>query len=296
MRRHRLTVPARLIVIHDELDLPPGQVRIKVGSGLAGNNGLRSVTQHLKTQDYLRVRIGIGKPPGKQHGANHVLARVSTAGNAVFDAAVVEAADAVEMILAEGPARRCATFRAARSVSATAGFDAVVWRAERRVRWGSADKLAAIIDGHSVLRWTVSGLLRSGASRVVVRKPAPAERQVDRRVVWCSGRPAGSGPIAGIRAALAHVETTMCWLSAGDQPLFAGAMADLSAAIADRPNVDAVVLVTDLDASTWPALWRTPALARSATTVAGDAAVSALYATATVAEVPDGGPVGGRLR
>ena len=103
MRRHRLTDPARLIVIHDELDLPPGQVRIKVGGGLAGNNGLRSITQHLKTQDYLRVRIGIGKPPGKEHGANHVLARVSTAERAVFDAAVVEAADAVEMILAEGP-------------------------------------------------------------------------------------------------------------------------------------------------------------------------------------------------
>lgn len=103
MRRHRLTDPARLIVIHDELDLPPGQVRIKVGGGLAGNNGLRSITQHLKTQDYLRVRIGIGKPPGKEHGANHVLARVSTAERAVFDAAVAEAADAVEMILAEGP-------------------------------------------------------------------------------------------------------------------------------------------------------------------------------------------------
>ena len=103
MRRHRLTDPAQLIVIHDELDLAPGQVRIKVGGGLAGNNGLRSITQHLKTQDYLRVRIGIGKPPSKEHGAKHVLARVTKAERELFDAAVVNAADAVELILAEGP-------------------------------------------------------------------------------------------------------------------------------------------------------------------------------------------------
>lgn len=175
-------------------------------------------------------------------------------------------------------------------MSATAGLDAVVLAGGASRRWGGADKLAATIDGHSVLRWTVSGLLRGGASRVVCAGPArPLGDEVDRRVVWCSEAPAGSGPIAGIRAALAHVETTMCWLSAGDQPLFAGAMPDLSAAIADRPGVDAVVLVTDARRQHLAALWRTPALARSATTMAGDAAVSALYATATVAEVPDGG-------
>ena len=59
-RRYGIADPAQIIVIHDELDLPPTQVRVKVGGGLAGNNGLRSITQHLKTQDYLRVRIGIG--------------------------------------------------------------------------------------------------------------------------------------------------------------------------------------------------------------------------------------------
>ncbi|MBK5332671.1 MAG: aminoacyl-tRNA hydrolase, partial [Ilumatobacteraceae bacterium] len=56
MRRHKVEDPAQLIVVHDELDLPPGVVRVKVGGGLAGNNGLRSITQHLKTQDYVRVR------------------------------------------------------------------------------------------------------------------------------------------------------------------------------------------------------------------------------------------------
>ncbi len=112
MRRYRLTDPTQLIVVHDELDLPPGQVRIKAGGGLAGNNGLRSITQHLKTQDYVRVRIGIGKPRSKEHGADHVLSRVSTSERERFDIAVVTAADAVEVILAEGPQAAMRRFHA----------------------------------------------------------------------------------------------------------------------------------------------------------------------------------------
>jgi PTH1 family peptidyl-tRNA hydrolase len=102
MRRHGLKDPTALIVVHDELDLPPATVRVKAGGGLAGNNGLRSITQHLHTQDYLRVRIGIGKPRSKEHGANHVLSKFSVAERAEMDVAVQEAADAVELILAEG--------------------------------------------------------------------------------------------------------------------------------------------------------------------------------------------------
>lgn len=102
MRRHKLSDPAQLIVVHDELDLPPGVVRVKVGGGLAGNNGLRSITQHLKTQDYTRVRIGIGKPPSKERGADHVLSRLPKAERELLDVAVVCAADAVEVLLAEG--------------------------------------------------------------------------------------------------------------------------------------------------------------------------------------------------
>ena len=103
MRRHKLEDPAQLIVVHDELDLPPGIVRVKVGGGLAGNNGLRSITQHLKTQDYVRVRIGIGKPPSKERGADHVLSRLPKAERELLDIAIVTAADAVETVLAEGP-------------------------------------------------------------------------------------------------------------------------------------------------------------------------------------------------
>jgi PTH1 family peptidyl-tRNA hydrolase len=103
MRRHRVADPAQLIVVHDELDLPPGIVRVKVGGGLAGNNGLRSITQHLKTQDFTRVRIGIGKPPSKERGADHVLSRLPKAERELLDIAIVTAADAVELLLADGP-------------------------------------------------------------------------------------------------------------------------------------------------------------------------------------------------
>ncbi len=101
-RRYGIDDPAQLIVVHDELDLVPAQVRVKVGGGLAGNNGLRSITQHLKTQDYLRVRIGIGKPSSKEHGAQHVLSRLGKAEREELDVAVQVAADAVESIVSEG--------------------------------------------------------------------------------------------------------------------------------------------------------------------------------------------------
>jgi peptidyl-tRNA hydrolase, PTH1 family len=104
VRRHGIDDPERLVVVHDELDLPPGRVKVKVGGGLAGNNGLKSIVAHLKTQDFVRVRIGIGKPPGRQEGANHVLRRPGKAERAELEVAVQEAADAVELILAEGPA------------------------------------------------------------------------------------------------------------------------------------------------------------------------------------------------
>jgi peptidyl-tRNA hydrolase, PTH1 family len=102
VRRHKIEDPERIVVVHDELDLPPGVVRVKAGGGLAGNNGLRSITQHLHTQDYLRVRIGIGKPPTKERGADHVLSRLPVAERELLDVAVAIAADAVEMIVRDG--------------------------------------------------------------------------------------------------------------------------------------------------------------------------------------------------
>lgn len=101
-RRYGIDDPTQVIVVHDELDLPPAQVRVKDGGGLAGNNGLRSITQHLKTQDYRRVRIGIGKPPSKEHGANHVLSRLGKSEREELDVAIQIAADAVEVLVGEG--------------------------------------------------------------------------------------------------------------------------------------------------------------------------------------------------
>jgi len=92
----------RLVVVHDELDLPPGRIRIKVGGGTAGNNGLKSIVAHLHSNEFLRVRIGIGKPPGRQSGTDHVLRRPGRADRSLLDVAVEQAADAVETILTEG--------------------------------------------------------------------------------------------------------------------------------------------------------------------------------------------------
>jgi PTH1 family peptidyl-tRNA hydrolase len=92
----------QLVIVHDELDLPPGTVRVKAGGGTAGHNGLRSIEAHLHRRDFLRVRIGIGKPPSPARGVDHVLKRPSKAEKDLLAVAVEIAADAVEVILAEG--------------------------------------------------------------------------------------------------------------------------------------------------------------------------------------------------
>lgn len=102
VRRYRIQSPAQVIVIHDELDLEPGDLKLKVGGGLAGHNGLRSITQHLRSQDFLRVRIGVGKPDSKEVGKHHVLAKVPKRERELLDIRVVDAADAAEMIVADG--------------------------------------------------------------------------------------------------------------------------------------------------------------------------------------------------
>jgi PTH1 family peptidyl-tRNA hydrolase len=102
VRRHGIEDPHRLVIVHDELDLPVGRMKLKLGGGLAGNNGLKSVRAHLHTDDFARVRIGIGKPPGRREGVDHVLKRPGKADRAELDVMVVEAADAVERILTDG--------------------------------------------------------------------------------------------------------------------------------------------------------------------------------------------------
>jgi PTH1 family peptidyl-tRNA hydrolase len=101
-RRHGIEDLHRLVVIHDEMDLPPGKLKVKVGGGLAGNNGLRSIKSHLHTDDFVRIRIGIGKPPARQAGVDHVLKRPGKADLALIEVAMQEAADAVELMLTDG--------------------------------------------------------------------------------------------------------------------------------------------------------------------------------------------------
>lgn len=96
--------PGSIVVVHDELDLPSGRVKVKSGGGTAGNNGLESVHAHLHDDSYLRVRIGIGKPPGRQAGADYVLRRPGRTEREVLDAAEEVAADAVEVIATSGVA------------------------------------------------------------------------------------------------------------------------------------------------------------------------------------------------
>jgi peptidyl-tRNA hydrolase, PTH1 family len=94
--------PGQLVVVQDEMDFELGRLQVKNGGGLAGHNGLKSIVAHLHTQDFVRVRIGIGKPPGSRQGADHVLRRFSKAERKEIDVVLEEAADAVELILAEG--------------------------------------------------------------------------------------------------------------------------------------------------------------------------------------------------
>jgi PTH1 family peptidyl-tRNA hydrolase len=93
----------RLVIVHDELDLPTGTVRVKVGGGVAGHNGLKSVQAHLHDAGFVRVRIGIDKAPGQMAGADWVLRRPGRKEREQLDVAVEVAADAVEAILADGP-------------------------------------------------------------------------------------------------------------------------------------------------------------------------------------------------
>jgi len=94
--------PSRLVAIHDELDLPYGVVRTKFGGGEGGHNGLRSLSRSLSTKDYLRVRVGISRPPGRQDPADYVLSDFSAAERKDLDYLVDRAADIVESLVVQG--------------------------------------------------------------------------------------------------------------------------------------------------------------------------------------------------
>jgi peptidyl-tRNA hydrolase, PTH1 family len=100
--RYYGVAPTDLVVVHDDLDLGFGVVRLKQGGGEGGHNGLRSISTSIGTKDYLRVRVGIGRPPGRQDPADFVLKRFSGAERKELDFAVDLAADAAEALLQDG--------------------------------------------------------------------------------------------------------------------------------------------------------------------------------------------------
>ena len=94
--------PEQLVIVHDELDLPVAELRVKSGGGLAGHNGLRSITSHLHSDAFQRIRIGVGKPVSKERGADHVLTKFAKRDRAEVDVTIEQAADAVELIASDG--------------------------------------------------------------------------------------------------------------------------------------------------------------------------------------------------
>ena len=92
----------RLMAVHDELDIPFGAIRLKCGGGEGGHNGLRSLSRSLGSRDYLRVRIGVGRPPGRQDPADYVLEGFNRRERTELPLIVDRAADAVEALLALG--------------------------------------------------------------------------------------------------------------------------------------------------------------------------------------------------
>jgi PTH1 family peptidyl-tRNA hydrolase len=94
--------PERLVVVHDELDIPYGDLRVKFGGGDNGHNGLKSIRRSLGTGDYFRVRVGIGRPPGRQETVDFVLSAFSSSERRELDLHVQRAADAVESVLTDG--------------------------------------------------------------------------------------------------------------------------------------------------------------------------------------------------
>ena len=102
--------PDAILVVHDEMDLEPGRLQARSGGGLAGHNGLRSIAAHLKTPDFLRLRVGVGRPGrgDARKGADYVLSNFTTEEDA--ETIVAQAADAVEKLDAEGLERAQAQF------------------------------------------------------------------------------------------------------------------------------------------------------------------------------------------
>jgi peptidyl-tRNA hydrolase, PTH1 family len=103
--RYTSSTAADLVVVHDELDLPLGAIRVKTGGGHGGHNGLRSLIEHLGTADFIRVRIGVGRPPAGRDAADYVLSPFLPEERSAAEDAIARAAEAVAMVLREGLTR-----------------------------------------------------------------------------------------------------------------------------------------------------------------------------------------------
>ncbi len=100
VRRYGIDDLSNLVVVHDEIDLPVGRMKVKLGGGLAGHNGLKSIRSHLHSVEFTRIRIGVGKPvPGAMKGRDYVLKRPRRSERPELDRVVGRAADAVEFLL-----------------------------------------------------------------------------------------------------------------------------------------------------------------------------------------------------
>ena len=102
MDRYNISEPAQLIVIHDELDLPVGKIKIKVGGGLAGHNGLRSIESHVHSREFARIRIGVGAIQEGQRGRDYVLSRPSKADRQALEHSKSKAVEALDFIQTYG--------------------------------------------------------------------------------------------------------------------------------------------------------------------------------------------------
>jgi peptidyl-tRNA hydrolase, PTH1 family len=103
-QNHHLT-PEQILIIHDDMDLPSGTVRVKVGGGHAGHNGLKSLHAKLGSADYVRVRVGTGHPSGRKTVIDHVLSVPRGEDAELFEQAIARAADAVLCVVEDGPVR-----------------------------------------------------------------------------------------------------------------------------------------------------------------------------------------------
>lgn len=94
--------PAQVIAVHDEIDIPFNTVKLKLGGGEGGHNGLRDISKALGTKDYLRVRVGVGRPPGRMDTADYVLKDFGTTEAKELPFLISDAADALEILISEG--------------------------------------------------------------------------------------------------------------------------------------------------------------------------------------------------